>query len=148
MSQANVEAARRLYHAFNTGDLATFEQGVSHDLVWNEAEHSLNAAGNPYRGFEAVRDGVFGPTARDFDQFRVDVEQLIDGGEFVIGTGRYRGKSTATGRELSAQFCHLLHLNAEGRLDRVQEYADTLHEFEVVGRAQEVEQIQALQPAG
>jgi ketosteroid isomerase-like protein len=146
MSQENVQAARGLYDAFNRGDLDAFERGLSGDLLWNEAENSLNAAGNPYRSFAAVRDGVFASTMRDFDQFRVDLEQAIDGGDFVIGTGRYRGKSTATGRELSAQFCHLLHFDPNAKLDRVQEYADTLQEAEVTGKLQQIEQVRIPQP--
>jgi ketosteroid isomerase-like protein len=147
MSQQNVQAMRRLYEAFNTGDLDTFEQGVSKDLVWNEADNSLNCGGNPYRSFAEVRDGVLAPTMRDFSQFRVDLEQLLDAGAFVVGTGRYRGKCIVTGKELSAQFCHLLHVDSEGRLDGFQEYADTLHEAEVTGRSQSIESIRILQPA-
>jgi ketosteroid isomerase-like protein len=127
MSQENMQAARGLYDAFNRGDLDAFERGLSQDLLWNEAENSLNAA--------------------DFDQFRCDLEQLIDGGEFVIGTGRYRGKSTATGKELSAQFCHLMHFDKNQKLDVVQEYADTLQEAEVTGKLQQAEQVQIPQPA-
>lgn len=147
MSQENVQAARGLYDAFNRGDLDAFERGLSQDLLWNEAENSLNAAGNPYRSFADVRDGVFAPTKRDFDEFRVDLEQLIDGGDFVIGTGRYQGRSTATGKQLSAQFCHLLHFDSIAKLDRVQEYADTLQEAEVTGQVQQIEQIRIPQPA-
>lgn len=147
MSQNEVQAASRLYDAFNSGDLELFAQGVSKDLVWNDAESSLNCAGNPYRSFAAVRDGVFAPTLRDFRGFQVDLEQLIDAGEYVVGTGRYRGTSTETGRELSAQFCHILHLDSEGKLDRLQEYADTLHEAEVTGRTQQIEKIEMMQPA-
>ena len=147
MSQNNVQIASRLYDAFNRGDLQAFEQSVSKDLVWNEAESSLNCQGNPYRSFAAVRDGVFAPTLRDFRGFQVDLEQLIDAGDYVIGTGRYRGTSTTTEEELSAQFCHILHLDAEGKLDRLQEYADTLHEAAVTGQAQRAETIQIVQPA-
>lgn len=147
MSQDTVQAASRLYDAFNRGDLEAFEQGVSNDLVWNEAENSLNCKGNPYRSFAALRDGVFAPTLREFRGFKVDVEQLIDAGDYVIGTGRYRGTSTATGEELSAQFCHIVHLDADGKLDRLQEYADTLHEAAVTGQAQPIEQIRIVQPA-
>lgn len=64
MSQQNVQAMRRLYEAFNAGDLETFERGLSPDILWNEAENSLYSAGNPYRSFSAVRDGVFAPGAR------------------------------------------------------------------------------------
>ena len=58
MSQENVLAMRGLYEAFARGDLATFERGVSGNLIWNEAENSLYSAGNPYRSFAAVRDGL------------------------------------------------------------------------------------------
>ena len=146
MSHQNVQAISCLYDAFNSGDLDTFERGVSKDLVWNEAEGGLYAGGNPYRTFAEVRDGVFGPTLRDFDQFSVDLEELIDAGDYVIGTGRYRGRSTATGKQLSAQFCHLLHVDADRKLDRLQEYADTLQEAQVTGRVEQIEPMQILQP--
>lgn len=147
MSQKNVQATTELYDAFNRGDLLAFEQGLSNDLVWNEAENSLNCGGNPYRSFAAVRDGVFAPTMRDFHGFRVELEQLIDAGEYVIGTGRYRGTSSATGHELSAQFCHILHLDDAGKLDSLQEYADTLHEAEVTGRTKPAQHVRIIQPA-
>lgn len=142
MSQENVQAMSRLYDAFNRGDLSAFERGVSNDLEWNEADNSLNCAGNPYRSFAAVRDGVFAPTMSEFDGFTVDLEQLIDAGDYVIGTGRYKGRSRTTGKDLSAQFCHILHVDAQGRLDRLQEYADTLREAVVAGRAEQIEQVQ------
>jgi len=102
MSEQNVQAVRGLYDAFNRGDLDTVERGFSREFVWNEAENSLRSGGNPYRNFASVRDGVFAPTERDFDQFRVDVEQLIDGGDYVVATGRYRGKCRATGQTASS----------------------------------------------
>jgi uncharacterized protein len=146
MSQENVLAMRRLYEAFAQGDLDAFEKGCSRDLVWNEAENSLYSAGNPYRSFAEVRDGVFAPTLRDYDDFRCEVDQLLDAGDYVVSTGRYRGRNKETGRELSAQFCHVLHVDRDGRLDRVQEYADTLHEAEVHGRLQPIETIRIPQP--
>ena len=147
MSQENVQAARGLYDAFNRGDLNAFEAGCSREFVWNEAENSLNAAGNPYRNFKQVLEGVFQPTARDFDGFRCDLEKLLDAGDTIIGTGRYRGKHRETGKQLSAQFCHVLHFDRDARLDGRQEYADTLQEGEVSGLAQQVERVRIIQPA-
>lgn len=146
MSQDNVRAARSLYEAFNRGDLDAFEQGCSRELMWNEADSSLYSGGNPYRSVAAVRDGVFAPVARDFDNFRCEVAKLHDAGEFIIGTGRYRGTSKATGKELSAQFCHVLHMDKDARLDGVQEYTDTLQEAEVTGRRTAAEQPAPRQP--
>ncbi len=146
MSQQNVQAMSRLYDAFNSGDLEAFEQGLGRSLVWREADNSLYCGGNPYRSFAELRDGVFAPTVRDFDDFRVDLEQLFDAGDHVIGVGRYRGRHRDTRKELSAQFCHLMHVDQEGKLDRVQEYADTLQEAMVAGRVQRSEEMKILQP--
>ena len=148
MSQQNVQAIRRLYEAFNSGDLDTFERGVSPDILWNEAENSLWAAGNPKRSFSAIRDQVFALTERDFDNFSCDLEKLLDAGDFVVGTGRYRGRHKATGKLLSAQFCHVMHVDPQGRLEAFQEYADTLQEAEVSGRTAHVtEEIKIPHPA-
>ena len=119
MSQDNVRAARGLYDMFNRSDIAGFEKGCARELVWNEAENSLNSGGNPYRGFDAVLEGVFQPTLRDFDRFECNLELLIDGGDTIVGTGRYRGTYKETGKRLSAQFCHVLHFDSQARLDRV-----------------------------
>ena len=146
MSQGNVQAVSRLYDAFNRGDLDAFEQGLGRAIEWREADNSLYSGGNPYRSFAAIRDQVFAPTLRDFDDFRVDLEQLFDAGDHVIGVGRYRGKHRTTGKQLSAQFCHLMHVDQDGKLDRVQEYADTLQEAEVAGRVQEAQEMKILQP--
>ena len=147
MSERNVQAIRGLYDAFNRGDLDTLERGFSRSLEWNEADNSLYSGGNPYRSFSAVRDGVFGPTERDFEGFRCDVEQLIDGGDFVIGTGRYRGRCKDTGKTMATQFCHVMHVDPNGRIDRIQEYADTLDEARVTGRLQQAQEMRTPQPA-
>jgi len=139
MSQQTLQAARGLYEAFNRGDLIAFERACARQFEWNEADNSLNAGGNPYRNFAQVLAGVFEPTMRDFEEFRVDLEQLHDAGDTIVGTGRYHGRHKDTGRPLSAQFCHVMHFDDETRLDRVQEYADTLAEAQVAGRAQQIE---------
>lgn len=148
MSQQNVQAVRRLYEAFNAGDLDTFERGLSPDILWNEAENSLYAAGNPYRSFSAIRDSVFAPVARDFENFRCDLEKLLDAGDFVVGAGRYRGRHQTTGKTLSAQFCHVMHVDPQGRVEAFQEYADTLQEAEVTGRTERLtEELKIPHPA-
>ena len=147
MSQDNLQAARSLYKAFNNGDLAAFERGCAPSLNWNEPENSIYAGGNPYRSFAAVRDQVFGPIARDYENFRCDLDQLLDAGDYVVGTGRYRGKNKETGKETSAQFCHLIHFDRNGRLDATQLYTDTLQENEVAGRLAVRQETRIPQPA-
>lgn len=147
MSEQNVQAVKGLYDAFNRGDLNALEKGFSQSLLWNEAENSLYSAGNPYRNFQAVRDGVFTPTNRDFDSFRCDVEQLLDAGDYVVSTGRYRGTFRENGKTVATQFCHVMHLDLEGRVDRIQEYADTLDEARVTGRIEKIQETRIPHPA-
>jgi uncharacterized protein len=147
MSEQNVQAVRGLYDAFNRGDLETLEKAFSRSLVWNEAENSLFSGGNPYRSFGAVREGVFAPTTAEFDDFRCDIDQLLDAGDYVITTGRYRGRCRETGRTLGTQFCHIIHIDLDGTIDRLQEYADTLDEAQVTGRIQEVHEMKIPHPA-
>ena len=61
MSQQNVTAIRALYEAFNRGDFETMKRGFNTDFERFEPENSLYAEGNPYRGFEGSRDGVYAP---------------------------------------------------------------------------------------
>ena len=135
MSQQNVTAMRRLYDAFNKGDLDTIEAGYHPKIEWNEAENFIYADRNPYQGFPAIRDGVFNRAVNDFDGFRLEVDQLLDAGDKVVATGRYRGTCKATGKELSNQFAHIMTLDEGGKVTNFQQYADTLHAAEVTGLA-------------
>jgi len=115
MSQQNVTAIRALYEAFNRGDFETMKRGFNTDFERFEPENSLYAEGNPYRGFEGSRDGVYAPRMRDFENWRTELQQIHDAGDFIITTGRYKARCKATGRDLSTQFCHILHLEAAAR---------------------------------
>lgn len=147
MSEQNVRAIRGLYDAFNRGDLDTLERGFSRNLTWNEPENSLYSDGNPYRSFAAVRECVFAATARDFDPFRCDVEQFLDAGDSIVATGRYRGTCRDNGATIATQFCHVMHLDLDGKVDRLQAYTDTLGEAEVTGRAEIKEEMKIPHPA-
>jgi uncharacterized protein len=146
MSQQNVQAARGLYDAFNRGDLIAFEQACAREFMWNEAENSINSADNPYRNFRQVAQGVFEPTMRDFDGFRCELERLIDGGDYVVGSGRYHGRNRATGKQLAAQFCHVIHFDGNAKLDSIQEYTDTLQEAQVDGRVETIPEMRIPNP--
>ena len=74
-------------------------------------------------------------------------EQLIDGGDYIVATGRYRGKAKATGKTFATQFCHVMHVDGTGKIDGFQGYSDTLDEAQVTGRVKLAEPIRTPQPA-
>jgi ketosteroid isomerase-like protein len=78
MSQENVERILRGYAALNRGDLDGAVRGVSHDC--EVALPPMLPEANSYQG----RDGLKRMWAvwRDsFDDFRMEVEEVIDGGD-------------------------------------------------------------------
>ena len=97
MSSENVALIRAIYDAFAAGDVPGVLSRMSPDIVWNEAESFIYADGNPYRGPEAVLNGVFARIGAEWDGFEANVEELIDGGDTIVALGRYRGIHKATG---------------------------------------------------
>ncbi len=138
---------RNLYEAFGRGDLDTLEKNVTKDVVWNEAENSLYWTGSPYRGFTQIRDKVFTPNARDFDNFHIEIDRILGASdEHVVCAGRYRGKYKKTGKELSSQFCHVLHFDGYGKVDFFQEFVDTYEQARVTGRVEPLEKMEIREP--
>jgi len=121
---ASIELVQRLYAAFAAGDIPAFFERLDPRIVWNEAEGFPYADRNPYVGPEAIVAGVFQRVLADFDDFRVDVGEIVGGPEVVIMLGRYRGRSRATGRALDVQCAHTWWIRG-GKAVRFQQMVDT-----------------------
>ncbi len=134
MSKANVDLIRAIYNSFSSGDVPGVLGRMSQDIVWNEAENFPYADGNPYRGPEAVLQGVFARCISEWDGFAVVVEEILDAGDAVVALGRYHGTCKATGRAQNTQIVHVWRV-AGGKAVRFQQHADTLHVARVMGAA-------------
>ncbi len=124
-SNPNVEIVQGIYESFAAGDggavLATF----SSDIIWNEAESNSLADGNPYRGPQAVAEGVFGRIGVEWETFTLTDQTLYGvGDDMVLVTGRYQGKHARTGKTINAQHVHLWWFE-DGMVTRFQQYVDT-----------------------
>lgn len=122
---SNSNPVRALYAAFAKGDMAAALAAMSPDIVWNEAENYPYADRNPYLGPEAVLHGVFARIGADWENFSVNSEELIDGGERIVSLGHYTGVCKATGKPMRAQFAHVFSVK-NGKIASFQQYADTL----------------------
>ena len=92
MSQENVEVVRRAYEALDRKDRAAFVELLDPNVEWWLRPH--DPAPGPYRG----RHGALEILASDdeFDSFKREVEEYIDGGEYVIAGVRMRGRGLAS----------------------------------------------------
>ena len=120
----NAASVQAIYDAFARGDAAPLMGALDPNVVWYEAESILYADRNPYRGPQAVGEGVFGRLMADWSDFRVRVDQLVDGGDTVVALGRYSGTWKGTGKPLDAQFAHVWTWK-NGKISGFQQYTDT-----------------------
>ena len=120
---ANVDLVRRLYEALEASDQATYRILTHPQVAWHFAE------GFPHGGTHIGHDAVFGhvfPTLmQDFSEWHIEVDELLDAGNAVVGLGRYRGRARATGREVVAAFAHVFRVR-DGTIVQVQQFTDTV----------------------
>ncbi|MDO7171493.1 ester cyclase [Mariniflexile sp. AS56] len=121
----NTEVINSLYNAFAVGEIPTVLDLLDADVIWNEAEGNAYADGNPYKGPEAVLNGVFARIGADHEYFKLIDIHLHDMSENkVLATLRYDAKVKKTGKTYNAQVAHLWTLK-DGKVISFQQYVDT-----------------------
>lgn len=134
MSAENVDLVKGIYLAFGTGDVPAAVAAMHPEIEWNEAENFPYSDRNPYRGPEAVLDGVFARIGSDWEGFGVEPEAFHDAGDTVIMTGRYVGSHKATGAAMNPQVAHIWTI-ADGQAVGFQQLVDTLAVARATGAA-------------
>lgn len=128
---SNVDTTRDVYDAFNKGDVPTVLGAMAPDIRWEEP------ASLPYgshTGPEAVAENVFSPVVQQIDDFSVQPEEWIDGGDTVVVLGTYRGRGAATEEVLDMPFIHIWRFRA-GKVAGIRTSVDTHRWLEVIGAA-------------
>lgn len=129
---SNAQMVRSLYDAFGRGDVPTVLAAFDPNIVWVEAENSTYADHNPYRGPQGVAQGVFTRIGQDWNNFRLNIDQVVDGGDDVVVLGRYTASNKGTGQPLNAQFAHVWKVR-NGKIVSFQQYTDTAQYARVTG---------------
>ena len=124
MSQDNIAVIRGLYESFSTGDVTSVLGQMHQHIEWREAENFIYADRSPYRGPQAVLEGVFMRLASEWADFKVMPEEWLDAGNHIVVLGNYSGRHKESGKEVSAQFAHIWGVT-HGRVVRFQQYTDT-----------------------
>jgi ketosteroid isomerase-like protein len=135
MSQENVDAVRRLFAAFEGVDGGNIERRLDEvrelfdpEVEWVAAPHSLLAS-EEYRGY----DGVCRFWTRflsAWDQYGIQVDELIDAGEQVVAVMRLRGRTHEL--EVDEARSSLLTLR-DGRIVRIEPFASRDGALEAAG---------------
>ena len=122
MSEATATLAK-LYEAFGAGDGEALGRLIG-------ATHWVEAAGGPYggeyRGLSEVAEHIFGPIARDVQDFTAIPDEILSvGDKGAIGLGFYRGRTAAGPLEI--RFAHLATVEGDA-ITRFEQFTDT-HEW-------------------
>lgn len=114
-----------MYNAFAEGNIPAVLAGMDDNIIWNEAEGNSLADGNPYKGPDAVLNGVFARLGAEWENFRLVGIKLHEmSNNQVLATLRYHGKYIKTGTSIDAQAAHHWTLK-DGKVIGFQQYVDT-----------------------
>jgi len=124
-SPNNVGIVDAMYKSFAVGDVPAVLAAFDANIVWNEAENFPYADGNPYKGPEAVVNGVFSRLGSEWDYWNLADIKLHDmANDQVLATGRYQAKYKKNGAIINLQMAHLWNLK-DGKVTKFQQFADT-----------------------
>jgi len=121
--KTNLQIVADHYAASARQDIAGMMAEVSPDVAWTEMA-GFPCAGT-WIGPDQVVAQVFAVLGSAWAGYRFELEQLIDGGEQVVGVGTYSGTYRKTGRPMRARTTHVWRL-AGGKITGFEQFTDTL----------------------
>ena len=130
MSAENVDLIVRGYAYYaETGDI--FAAALHENFEWHTATDLPDS--DTYRGLEAVRE--FNRSwAASFEDFRADIQEVLDAGDYVVASLILRGRVRDSGEEVAMPEFHVWKLR-DGRAVEVREYRTKEAALEAIGTA-------------
>jgi uncharacterized protein len=129
VSQANLEAAERIYAARLRGDVDALLAELHPDVEWRP--HLSSLGGRSVRGHDGVRD-YLASLAEEWEDFRQEVAQLFDAGDEVVAFLDTYGRGRASGVELRPRVAHVLRFE-DGKCVESVTYLDRAEALRAVG---------------
>lgn len=121
----NIDLAKTGYEKFAEGDIEGVLAMFDHKMEWHECNGFPFIEGDGvFKGPEAVAKGVFSKIPEHYDDFNIEIEELIECGDRVIMAGYYRGTWKATGKKFKANAVHVWSVKNE-KLTRFFQAVDT-----------------------
>jgi ketosteroid isomerase-like protein len=114
---------RAHYDAAGRGDIEGILAPLADDVAWTEAG-SLPYAGT-YNGPAEVAKGVFARLGGEWEDFRFEPEEIVDGGSTVVSVGTYSGVFRDTGRAMTARVAHVWHVR-DDKVVRFEQIVDSV----------------------
>jgi uncharacterized protein len=132
MTHENVEIVKRAIDAFNRAGLGELEGAfTSYDAdIRFEEDPKLPEAGT-YEGVEAVRS-YFVRFLESFEDYRFEIEQVLDAGDKVLVFNCQRGRGKGSGAPVEMHNAWLFVLR-EGKITKIRPYWDRAEALTAAG---------------
>lgn len=112
------------YEANDRGDMEGMLAVLAPDARWTEMAGFLTAG--TYVGPDEIFKNVFQRLGDEFGgTYKCQIDELIDGGDTVVGLGRYSGTYQVTGRYFEARVAHVWRVQGD-QVVAFEQFTDTL----------------------
>jgi ketosteroid isomerase-like protein len=128
MSQQNVEKIRAAYEPFNRTHEP--DRDLLHPAIEWHTARDLPDSGT-HRGHDGVAR-LFSEWAGSFEDFRADLEEVIEAGSYVVAVVRLRGRLRGSGDEVALPEMHVWKM-VNGKAVEVREYRTMAEALEAAG---------------
>jgi uncharacterized protein len=137
MAEEDIEALRRVYDEWGTGNFRPVTDVYGADMEWGWSDEFLDLAGVT-RGSEGPSDRLLG-WLDQWEHWRVEAEEFILAGDFVVVMCRYIGRGKGSGVDVDTQGAHVWKIR-NGRATRLEVFSDRTKALESAGvRREEVD---------
>jgi ketosteroid isomerase-like protein len=126
-----VEIVRRVCQAFAERDLNTVFTFVSPEIEWDFSHADTWLEEQVYRGYNAIEE-FFGKWVGEWDDYRFELEEVIDAGDRTVAVIRDEGRSKSGGVKLERRHAEVWTVR-EGQVIRIEPFDDKAHALEAAG---------------
>ena len=108
VSDANLKLLRAAYEALERADIDALLDLLHPDVEFRNPDYAMEPGiRHGHDGFRKAMEAGY----EVFDDVRYEIEQIADGGDVVVVTGRFTGKGRAAGVPFEAPFAHLFEIH-------------------------------------
>ena len=122
---SNLEKLKQGYKDFAAGNVDAVLSIWQPNIVWNESKGMPFIEGDGiFVGGKAIVEGVFAHIPEYFENFNIEIDHFIDGGDKIAMVGYYTGTWKATGKKFKANAMHAWTF-VDGKASKFFQAADT-----------------------
>jgi ketosteroid isomerase-like protein len=129
----NVEIVKECYEKFKKGDVAALVAMFDPRIEFRLAEgHPYSRDGKAWVGAEEITREFFMKAGAEWENWDIEIGEIVEANGAVIVEGRYAGVYKPTGRTMDVQVCHIWRLG-NGKVTSFHQYLDTARLQKVMG---------------